>query len=57
MQQVSEDEFLNSLDVFKHSVRDEAFSKLVEGVFTACSGHVIESNVLKDALQGVPTAA
>lgn len=54
---MSEDEFLNSLDVFKHSVRDEAFSKLVEGVFTACSGHVIESNVLKDALQGVPTAA
>ena len=54
---MSEDEFLSSLDVFKHSVRDETFSKLVEGVFTACSGHVIDSNVLKEALQGVPSAA
>ena len=44
------EEFMCALAEFKNTCSDAAFAKLVEGIFTACSGQIIASNVLKDAL-------
>ncbi|KAG2450305.1 hypothetical protein HYH02_004812 [Chlamydomonas schloesseri] len=49
--QVSEQEFMCAMAEFRHTVSDEAFGRLVEGIFSACAGRAIASNVLKEALE------
>lgn len=36
---------------FKNTVPDDVFTKLVQGIFDACTGRMISSNVLRDALE------
>ncbi|KAG2441133.1 hypothetical protein HXX76_003985 [Chlamydomonas incerta] len=49
--QVSEQEFMCAMAEFRHTVSDEAFGRLVEGIFSACAGRAIASNVLREALE------
>ncbi len=44
-------EFMGSMAGFKNTCSDVAFTKLVEGVFTACSGKIIATNVIQEALE------
>lgn len=49
--QVSQEEFMCAMAEFRNTVSDVAFTKLVQGIFDACTGHMIGSNVLRDALE------